>query len=80
MLGAGGVVIVLITDGVHVSEILAPSTTTVWPANTPPLPDVDRLAPAGLKNLAIPSFCSSVVAFSNQSSRKNAIIAVTKSA
>jgi hypothetical protein len=34
----------------------------------------------GAKYCAIPSFCSSVVAFSSHIRRKNAIIAVTKSA
>src|SRR3546814_1716826 len=68
----------------EVSFIIAPSAVMVRPPSTPsdPLGFWDTLsglkAVTGEKYSAMPSFCSSVVALSSQSSRKNAIIAVTK--
>ena len=69
------------TCTVPLSDTMLPLSNGVWPAKGWPLPDAlwPRTS-AGLKYSAMPRRCLSVVAFSSHISRKNAIMAVTKSA
>jgi hypothetical protein len=50
------------------------------PSRRPPAPEETRLTLAGAKNSAMPRRCSGLVVLISHMSRKNAIMAVTKSA
>jgi len=66
--------------GRAVADRIAPSAITSRPFSASPMPVVSSDTLGGAKKSEMPSICSSVVAFSNHSNRKNAIMAVTKSA
>ncbi len=62
------------------ADDLAPDLSMAVPIRTPPEPLVVGLTFAGAKYSARPIFCSFVVMLISHISRKNAIMAVTKSA